>query len=95
MDEEFEWNEDKAASNFLKHGVTFEEAETVFDDDLAMIEADSEHSIDEDRYRLLGYSSQSRLLYVVYTERDGRPRPISARVATPRERRNYEQSNLY
>jgi len=89
------WDEDKASSNFLKHGVSFDEARTVFADNFAIFVDDPDHSFDEERFIIIGSSLQNRLLFVVYTEREGIPRLISARTVTPRERRNYEQSNLH
>ena len=92
MDDESEWNEDKAASNFLKHGVDFEEADSVLDDPQVLTFDDVDHSLEEERYIAIGFSSQNRLLYVVYTLRDGAKRIISARTATPRERKAYEHN---
>jgi uncharacterized DUF497 family protein len=88
----FEWDQDKAASNEKKHRVTFDEASTVFADSLAVIFDDEEHSIDETREIIIGHSDFSRLLLVSFTER-GKDviRIISARKATKKERRNYEE----
>ena len=90
----FEWNEEKAAINLKKHGVSFEEAETVFGDSLARIFDDDEHSFDEKRNGIFGRSSRNRLLLVSYAgkERDI-IRIISAREATPKERRSYENAD--
>jgi hypothetical protein len=85
-----EWNPFKAELNRQKHGVTFEEATTVFDDPLAAIFDDEAHSLDEIREIIIGYSLQNNLLLVSFTERDGRIRIISARRATAREQRDYE-----
>lgn len=87
----FEWNKDKARRNARKHGITFDEALSVFFDENAVQFWDDEHSGDESRYILLGLSSKLRLLVVVHTEREhGRViRIISARRATPSERRHY------
>jgi uncharacterized DUF497 family protein len=82
----FEWDEDKAAANMEKHGVSFEEAQTVFDDFY-----DLEHSHEEPRYIILGASNRGRLLMVSYTERGDNVRLISSREATPAERRAYEE----
>jgi uncharacterized DUF497 family protein len=90
---EFEWDDDKAYSNSNKHGVTFEEAKTVFGDKLAMTKFDEEHSSEEERYVILGESGQLRLLVVAFTERDERIRIISARVANKRERKRYEEGS--
>jgi uncharacterized protein len=90
----FEWHPPKAASNLAKHGVSFAEAATVFEDDLQLILQDTWHSIGEQRYRCLGRSQQGRLLLVVYTERQPDiTRIISAREATPREEDKYEREN--
>ena len=88
----FEWDPYKAESNYRKHGVSFEEAQTVFDDDDARLIHDPEHSLEEDRYILLGISQVLRLLIVchVYRENDEVIRIISARLATKSERRQYE-----
>lgn len=87
---EFEWNEDKAEINLTKHGVSFSEASTVFGDPLSMTQYDPDHSDDEDRYITMGESSDGRLLVVSHTDRDDRIRIISARRATRRERKDYE-----
>ena len=89
---EFEWDETKAAINRKKHGVSFEEAKTVFDNPLALIFDDEEHSIDEHREIIIGHSRNNRLLLVSYTERPNAIRIISARLATRREREDYEQN---
>ena len=88
---EFEWNEAKAASNFVKHGVSLEEAKTVFADPLYVDFYDPDHSEEEDRYIIIGESQQGRLLLVAYTERGKGIRIISARTVTQRERRTYEE----
>jgi hypothetical protein len=86
----FEWDEDKAASNVTKHGVTFDEASTVFSDPLAVIFEDEEHSPDEIREIIIGHSILERLLLVSFTERgEESVRIISVRKATKRERRDY------
>ncbi|HEX6900561.1 MAG TPA: BrnT family toxin [Thermoanaerobaculia bacterium] len=90
---EFEWNPEKATRNLEKHGVSFEEAQTVFDDDLFIIFADPNHSEGENRYLVMGQSKQGRLLVVSYTERSRRARLISARRATRQERKVYEEEN--
>ena len=89
---EFEWDETKAAINSKKHGVSFEEAKTVFDNPLALIFDDEEHSIDEHREIIIGHSRNNQLLLVSYTERPNAIRIISARLATRREREDYEQN---
>lgn len=87
----FEWDESKAKVNTRKHGVTFEEASTVFADPLSVTIYDPVHSDDEDRYITLGESQRRRLLVVVFTDRGDRIRLISARIATRRERKGYEK----
>ena len=87
----FEWDAKKAQSNVRKHGITFEEASTAFGDPLSLLMPDPDHSLDEERYLVLGYSSRRRLLVVAFVERPPRTRLISAREATPRERRLYEK----
>ena len=90
----FEWDEDKAASNESKHGVTFDEASTVFADPLAVIFGDEEHSEDEIREIIIGHSILERLLLVSFTERGvDVVRIISARRATKRERKDYEEGS--
>ncbi|MEG9432540.1 BrnT family toxin [Terriglobus sp. ADX1] len=81
----------KAQSNLRKHGVSFEEAETVFLDSLASTLPDDQHSIDEERFITVGTSSQGRLLFVVYTETESTVRIIGARLATATERHQYEE----
>jgi hypothetical protein len=92
MDQQFEWDIIKARRNSLKHGISFEEASTVFDDPLYITFLDVEHSIDEERYITLGLSKVGRLLLIAHTDRGGIIRIISARKATKNERRYYEES---
>jgi hypothetical protein len=87
----FEWDPQKEARNLAKHGVPFDEAATVFGDPLGRITDDPRHSVDEERFVLLGLSQQQRLLAVMFAERGEAIRIISARRATPRERREYEE----
>ncbi|MFN2400153.1 MAG: BrnT family toxin [Gemmatimonadaceae bacterium] len=88
----FEWDSRKAAENESKHGVGFKEASTVFGDPLGWFQTDEAHSAEEERLLLLGRSSENRLLAVLFTDRgDELIRMISARLATPRERRKYEK----
>lgn len=87
----FDWDTKKAASNRQKHGVSFEEATSVFADTLSILLPDPSHSVGEQRYLVLGMSVRGRLLVVSFAERPPRTRLISARRATPRERRNYEE----
>ncbi len=93
MDLDFEWNPEKAEANRRKHGISFEEASTVFADPLSVTIPDPEHSGSEVRFLLLGRSATGRLLVVAYTERGKRIRIISARPPTRRERRDYEQGS--
>ena len=86
----FEWNQEKAASNIKKHGVSFDEAVTVFWDKNALIINDPDHSEDEDRFILLGMSENLRILVVIHCERGDTIRLISARTATKQERKQYE-----
>lgn len=86
----FQWNLDKASSNIKKHGVSFEEAVTVFGDPLAITISDPDHSVGEFRFLTTGRSRLQRLLVVSHTEREGEVRLISARLATRQEKRNYE-----
>lgn len=92
MSLEFEWDPDKAAAIAAKHGVRFEEAATAFADPLSITIADPDHSVGESRYILIGRSLVSRLLVVIHLERGVRTRLISARLATRRERRVYEEA---
>jgi uncharacterized DUF497 family protein len=93
MEFTFEWDAAKAARNVEKHGVSFEEASTTFGDPLSLTTPDPLHSTDEERFVLLGESARRRILVVVHAEREGGIRIISARIATRRERGNYEQGN--
>ena len=86
----FEWDGGKAAANLKKHGVSFEEATTIFSDPLSLTISDPDHSASEARFLDLGMSHQGRFLVVSYTERGDDIRIISARVATRRERRTHE-----
>lgn len=87
----FEWDPEKAASNLRDHGVSFDEAATVFQDPLAMVHADPDHSLTERRDILVGHSTRGRLLLVAFTDKASKIRLISARQTTPRERRAYEE----
>jgi uncharacterized DUF497 family protein len=86
----FEWDEQKARLNYQKHGVSFEEAVTVFTDPWAITITDSEHSDTEQRYIDIGMSDTRQVLVVVYTERGANIRLISCRHATLKERKHYE-----
>jgi uncharacterized DUF497 family protein len=87
----FEWDPRKALANEHKHGVTFDEAATAFEDPLGIVTDDPRHSAGEERMVLLAYSEATRLLAVMFTERGDRIRLISARTATRREHRDYEE----
>lgn len=86
----FEWNRTKATRNFQKHGVSFEEAATVFGDPLSLTIVDALHSAGEERFITMGQSQTGKLLVVVHAERTDAIRIIGARPATPKERRTYE-----
>ena len=88
----FEWDARKARANRAKHGVSFDEAVTVFGDPLGRVIEDSHHSQSEERLMLLGHSVRRRLLVVMFTERGDAIRLVSARKATRRERRDYEET---
>jgi len=90
---EFEWDRAKAAANFKKHKITFDEASTVFSDQLARIVEDEEHSAEERREIIIGYSIINRLLLVYFIEQDEDViRIFSARQATRQERKDYEEN---
>jgi uncharacterized DUF497 family protein len=88
---EFEWDPRKASSNLRKHKVSFEEASTALSDSLAVTGGDPDHSISEFRYITFGISERGRLLVVAHTEQTERIRIISARLASKRERKIYEE----
>jgi hypothetical protein len=88
---QFEWDSKKAQLNKRKHGITFEEASTIFGDPLSITIHDPAHSIGEDRFITIGTSANGRFIVVVHTERDDTIRIISARNATGNEKRQYEQ----
>jgi hypothetical protein len=90
----FEWDDSKSDSNVAKHGISFLEAASVFHDDLGLLKHDPVHSDGENRFLLIGISFERRILTVVHVERGERIRIISARAATPRERRDYEQGSM-
>ena len=87
---DFEWNIQKEDSNARKHNISFEEAATVFGDVLSVTFPDPEHSLQEDRYLMVGLSDKYKVLVVSHTYRDESVRIISAREATLRERKFYE-----
>jgi uncharacterized protein len=88
----FEWNGRKARNNLEKHGVSFEEAASVFGDPLSLTIEDPLHPETERRFIVMGFSVRGRTLVVVHSERNDRIRMISARMATSAERRQYEES---
>lgn len=88
----FGWDETKEKSNRRKHGVSFDEASTAFDDPLAAIFDDERHSFGERREILVGHSGRNRLLLVCFTERYEEIRIFSARLATRQEQKDYEES---
>lgn len=88
----FDWHNEKSQSNLKKHSVSFKEASSVFDDLFACIFDDHLNSVNEKRELIIGYSDKNRLLVVSFTEREQELiRIISARPATLKERKNYEQ----
>ena len=89
---EFDWDHRKAAANLKKHGVSFEEASTVFWDPLAATGADPDHSLGEQRWVTFGISDRGRLLVVAHAEAHDRIRIISARPATKIEQKIYERA---
>jgi hypothetical protein len=88
----FEWDEKKAEKNLLKHGVSFEEASSVFDDVYSVTFTDPDHSINELREITIGLSVKNRLLLVFSTERNNKIRIFSSRLATKNEKKKYEES---
>lgn len=91
MTDHFEWDPEKARLNLQKHGVTFEEAVSVFFDPLSLTKLDPQHSIEENRFVIIGRSVLQRQIVVVHTDRGDKIRIISARSATAAEKRKYEQ----
>jgi uncharacterized protein len=87
----FSWDPKKAAANLKKHGVSFEEASTVFHDTLSVTGSDPDHSCEEQRFITFGNSSEDRLLVVAHTDEGETIRMISARLVTRQERRIYEE----
>jgi uncharacterized DUF497 family protein len=88
---EFEWDPKKAKYNLRKHGVSFEEAASVFGDLLAAVYQDPDHSTDEQRLLIVGTSVRGRLLHIAFAQRGRRLRIISARKVTKREKQLYEE----
>lgn len=92
----FEWNADKAAANLKKHGVSFAEAVTVFEDDHAYVQDEEFHSDEEMRQIIIGYSARNRLLIVSFISRASNfIRIITARAVTLRERKVYEEKQRF
>jgi uncharacterized DUF497 family protein len=87
---QFEWDPEKSVSNLAKHGVSFDEASSVFGDPLATTIRDPDHSVLEERWLTTGLSTRGRVVIVWHAERDDTIRIVGAREATPRERRIYE-----
>lgn len=92
---QFEWDESKNKANIQKHGISFEEASSVFEDDEALIISDEKHSKDEERFLLIGFSYKANLLVVChcYRQSDTVIRLISARKANSKEREGYNKNN--
>jgi hypothetical protein len=90
----FEWDPRKAAANFRKHRVSFDEARTAFADPLGRVVDDPRHSMDEQRDVLIGSTERGRLVAVMFTERAETIRIISARLVTRRERIDYEEGHV-
>ena len=88
----FEWDPSKAKKNIKIHGVSFDEASTAFKDTLSLTIYDPLHSDEEDRFIVIGNSCKNRLLIIVHTERGIKIRIISARKATKKERKQYEEN---
>ena len=90
----FEWDRSKDSANLRKHGVSFAEASTVFEDPLSITIPDQDQIVAEERFVIVGLSGGRNLLVVVHTMREDRIRLISARLATRHEKRNYEETSL-
>jgi len=90
---QFEWDRAKARANLLKHGLSFEEAATVFGDQRAISITDPAHSLTEERFVTIGTSQRERILVVVATERRDKVRLLSARQASRKERKQYEEAS--
>ena len=88
----FEWDPEKAKDNFETHGISFDEASTAFGDTLSLVIYDPLHSEEEDRFVLIGNSYRNRLLVIIHTEREDYVRLISARKASKKERKQYEEN---
>lgn len=91
---QFEWDREKEKRNIKKHGISFDEAVTVFYDPLSATFDDPDHSTEEDRFVTIGFSSYGRLLMISYTERSKIIRIISARPTTTPERKRHENASV-
>ncbi|MBP3221949.1 MAG: BrnT family toxin [Neisseriaceae bacterium] len=91
QNENFEWDDDKADANYRKHGVSFDEAATVFDDAFVITQLDNRKDYNEIRKYTIGTSSHGRILVVVWTPRRNRYRLISAYIPEPNQRKGYEK----
>ena len=89
----YEWDANKARTNWRKHGVSFDEAATVFLDPLALTFPDPDHSIGEEREITIGSSAKHRIVFVSHCQRGNRVRIISVRKATTGERKEYEEGS--
>ncbi len=87
----FEWESTKAETNLKKHGISFEEAESVFFDDYARVKPDPDHSFSESRFIIQGVSKQNRSLIISFSYRNEKIRIINARKSTNKERKQYEE----
>lgn len=87
----FGWDEQKAASNLFKHGISFVEAATVFNNPLSDTFPDSDHSLEENRFIIIGSTASGKILVVAHADDGDLVRIISAREATPGERQSYEE----
>jgi len=91
----YEWDPRKAKANLRKHGISFEEAATVFLDPLALTFPDIDYSSEEGREITIGFTTKQRVVFVSHSQREGRTAIISAREATRKERKQYEEGNDY
>jgi len=92
--QEFEWDDEKAASNLVKHGISFDDAKTVFADDAAFIRPDDKHSQTEERFFIIGLASIGHVLIVYFTKRGEKIRLISSRRANENEREKYTSAQF-
>ena len=90
----FDWDPEKATANLRRHDVSFDEASTVWNDYFNIELFDHDHSVEENRFLMIGESAEQRLLIISFTERGNRVRIISARELTPKERREYEHGHF-